>query len=243
MRKPIIGIMMRCEVDSENKPYQYVFDKVRSVIIKSGGEPLLLCPVKVIDYYHSKWTDFPDFSVDEKESMEYWLDMCDGLFLPGGSKFTKYDKYIVNLAIERNIPILGVCLGMQILANYNVDNDIFEINSSINHFQDEDLLYCHSVKIVKDSLLYRILGKDELAVNSFHVRSTNPSVSFKISARADDDIIEAIELSSKDFVLGVQWHPEKMIDYDSDASKIIDSFIEASRNYKLLKKDRLVEYS
>ena len=58
MRKPIIGIMMRCEVDSENKPYQYVFDKVRSVIIKSGGEPLLLCPVKVIDYYHSKWTDF-----------------------------------------------------------------------------------------------------------------------------------------------------------------------------------------
>lgn len=243
MKRPIIGIMLRCDIDNDNKPYQYIFDRVRSSIIKSGGEPLLLCPVKTIDYYPTSWKDFPEFSDEEMESMEYWINKCDGLFLPGGYKFTKYDKYVVDLAIKKDIPILGVCLGMQILANYNKENEIKEIDSSINHLQNEKDLYCHRVKIVKNSLLYKILEKDELEVNSFHKKTIGNNTSFKITATAEDGVIEAIEMPSKNFVLGLQWHPEKMMDYDNDALKIMNTFIDESIKYKESKKNKLVEYS
>lgn len=235
--------MMRCDADQENKPYQYVYDRVRSSIIRCGGEPLLLCPVKDIDYYPTKWPDFPDFNEEEKESIAYWLSMCDGLFLPGGLKFTKYDKYVVELALKKDIPILGVCLGMQILANYNRDNQLSLIDSSIKHLQDEEALYCHKVKIAPNSLLYRIIDKEEIEVNSFHTRMTSSNPSFKTTAYSLDGIIEAIELSSKDFVLGVQWHPEKMLDYDQDAKKIMDSFIKASKKYKKIKETEFIQIS
>lgn len=240
MKKPIIGIMMRCDVDKENRPYQYIYDRVRRSIIQSGGEPLLLCPVKDIDYYPTKWLDFPDFNEEEKESIEYWLSMCDGLFLPGGVKFTKYDKYVVSLAIKKDLPILGVCLGMQILTNYNRDNELLLIESSIKHEQFEDDLYCHKVKIEKDSLLYHIVEKEEIEVNSFHKMTTCSNPSLRTTAYASDGIVEAVELPSKSFVLGVQWHPEKMIGYDQSAIKIMNSFIEASRKYKQIKETKLI---
>lgn len=241
MKKPIIGIMMRCSTDSNHKSNQYVYDRVRRSIVQSGGEPLLLCPVGDVDYYPTGWNEFPEFSEEEKDSIEFWLSMCDGLFLPGGSKFTKYDKYVVNLAIKKNLPILGVCLGMQILANYNRDNELSLIESTINHLQDEQELYCHKVKIEVDSLLYRIVQKSELEVNSFHKRTTTVNSSFKTTAYAADGIIEAIEMPSKDFVIGVQWHPEKMLDYDQDALNIMHSFIEASKHYKKVKESEVVE--
>lgn len=240
MEKPIIGIMMRCSIDSDHKPYQYIYDRVRRSIVQSGGEPLLLCPVGDVDYYPTGWKELPEFSEEEKDSIDFWLSMCDGLFLPGGLKFTKYDKYVVNLAIEKNLPILGVCLGMQILANYNRDNELSLIESTTNHLQDEEDLYCHKVKIESNSLLYRIVQKSELEVNSFHKRTITNNISFKTTAYATDDVIEAIEMPSKDFVLGVQWHPEKMLDYDQDAMKIMYSFIEASRNYKKVKQSEVI---
>lgn len=232
--------MMRCDVDQDNKPYQYVFDRVRSCIIQCGGEPLLLCPVKDIDYYPTKWPDFPDFSDEEKESMDYWLSMCDGLFLPGGLKFTKYDKYVVELALKKDLPIIGVCLGMQILTNYDRDNELSLIESSINHLQNEDDLYCHKVKIEKDSLLYRIVGKEEMEVNSFHTIRTSSNSSLRTVAYSEDGIVEAVEMPKNDFVLGVQWHPEKMTNYDQDARKIMDSFIEASIKYKKIKENEFI---
>ena len=96
MNKPIIGIMMRCASFNERN-VQYVFESVRKSIIKCNGEPLLICPTKLVDYYNTKWEDFPDFSNEEVESIKYWINMCDGLFLPGGDKFTKFDLIISKL--------------------------------------------------------------------------------------------------------------------------------------------------
>jgi putative glutamine amidotransferase len=64
----------------------------------------------------------------------------------------------------------------------------------------------------------------------YHVTYIN---NFIVSAYSPDGLIEAIELPDKDFVLGVQWHPEKMVKYDVYANKIIDGFIEKCKNKEL----------
>ena len=112
MNKPIIGIMMRC-FKIDEKPIQYIFESVRKCIIKCGGEPLLICPPKTIDYYNTNWNEFPEFSNEELESINYWLDMCDGLFLPGGNKFTKFDLVLF---------LSGLCISIILLLLLDLNN-------------------------------------------------------------------------------------------------------------------------
>lgn len=231
MKKPIIGIMMRSDELDDNRSVQYVYDGVRQAIIRSGGEPLLLCPPKDIDYFKTKWHDFSEISDSDSESINYWLNMCDALFLPGGIKYSKYDLFVLDLALKKNMPILGVCLGMQIMSNYKKDFKIEKINSNIVHC-DLEKKYCHKVTIEKNSLLYKILDKTEIKVNSYHKMQAFKNPLFDVVARAEDDVIEALEMREKRFVLGVQWHPEKMIDYDESARKIMNSFIDEARIYK-----------
>ena len=92
--KPIIGILIRSGVNEKDTPLEYIFDSTRRAIIKIGGEPLLLCPPQDIDYYKTKSSEFPELTESEKESINYWLNMLDGLFIPGGDKITKYDYYV-----------------------------------------------------------------------------------------------------------------------------------------------------
>lgn len=240
MKKPIIGIMMRSDKLNDERSIQYIYDTARSSIIKSGGEPLLLCPPKDLDYFKTKWNDFPDFTDSDIESITYWLNMCDGLFLPGGSKYSKYDLLVFDLALKKNMPILGVCLGMQIMSNYKKDFRIEKINSNINH-HELDKKYCHKVKIKKNSLLYKIVEKEEIEVNSYHKMQAFENSLFDVVAISEDKVIESLEMRDKNFVLGVQWHPEKMIDYDCYARKIMDYFINEAILYKKNNKAKLVK--
>lgn len=231
MKKPIIGIMVRSNKLDDDRSIIYIFDSVRSSIIKSGGEPLLLCPPEELDYFKTSWTDFPDITSSEAEGINYWLNMCDGLFLPGGIKYTKFDAYVLDLAIKKNMPILGVCLGMQLMSNYQKEFKIEEIDSDIDHSRS-DLEYCHKISIKKNSLLDKIVSKEELNVNSFHRRQAFDNPLFESISYAPDGVLEAIEMKEKRFVLGVQWHPEAMIGYDQDARKIMEYFIEEAKFYK-----------
>lgn len=232
MNKPIIGIMMRCASFNERN-VQYVFESVRKSIIKCNGEPLLICPTKLVDYYNTKWEDFPDFSNEEVESIKYWINMCDGLFLPGGDKFTKFDLLVLDIAIKKNIPILGVCMGMQLMSCYKKDYDLYRINSTIQHNQkDSKNLYSHKIKIEKQSKLYKIINKDTISVNSFHKMAAKENPLFNISAVAEDGVIEGIEMKDRDFVIGLQWHPERNIDNDEVSKNIITTFINKAIEYK-----------
>ena len=90
--------------------------------------------------------------------------------------------------------------------------------------------YAHAVTIDKNSRLYDLLGKDEMMVNSFHKKQVVENPAYQVVARSSDGVIEALEYPGEVFHVGVQWHPEKMYDYDRDARKIIDAFIlESSR--------------
>lgn len=241
--RPIIGVPLRSEVDSEGKCLEYIYDMVRRAIIKANGEVLPLVPIQDIDYFKTKGNEIPKLTEDEKKRIDFYLDLIQGLFIPGGSKFCEYDRYLLERAIEKNIPVLGVCLGMQLMSCYKEDVILEKIeDSNIEHNVDLSVKYAHKVKIDRNSKLYGILQKDEINVNSFHNYSVTPNEIYKTVARSEDGIIEAIEYPSKTFNMGVQWHVEKMYDYDEDAKKIMDCFIKEASYRKTIITEKVRDY-
>lgn len=145
------------------------------------------------------------------------VNLCDGIILSGGSNFHENDFKLVNYLVSKDIPTLGICLGMQSMAEYfNKGRDI-KVN---NHYSTNK--YVHKVNIKRGSKLYNILNKDEILVNSRH-HTAIPFTNMVISAKSKDNIIEAVELSNLKFFIGVEWHPESI--NDNNSYLIFKSFI------------------
>ena len=189
-------------------------------ILKAGGTPF------IIPSY-----DDPDMIVNT-------LEHLDGIVLTGGADINplfldeepikelhginprrdRQELLLTKLAADRQIPILGICRGIQTMnaafggALYQ-DIHVQMEGTRIKHDQDLERSYAsHTVSIEKDSLLHELFGTDTLAVNSFHhqaVKETAPG--FRVCARATDGVIEAMESTEYKSMLGVQWHPECFI--------------------------------
>ena len=163
--------------------------------------------------------------------------MCDGLFIPGGSKISPYDYFILEEALKRKIPILGVCLGMQLLSNYHKEEFILkEVENKQLHntvwIRDDEAKPVHKVLINRNSKLYKIIGKEEIAVNSFHSKEALKNDNFNTIAFSEDGVIEGIELKNYPFCMGVQWHPELMLDTDINSVKIFEYFMKEALKHK-----------
>ena len=220
--KPIIGIPLRYAFSKNDKAILYMNEYVRRTFQTAGALILAIPPVKDVNYIETRGNMFEELTDDDKKTIEAYLNMCNGIFLPGGVKFTPNDRYLLERAIEKELPILGVCLGMQMMSCYKEDIVIKE-NEEVNHDQgnDETILF-HKVKIDKNSKLYEILGVKEFEVNSLHDRHVTPNSIYKTVGYSTDGLIEAIEYPSKVFNIGVQWHPEISYRFDDNSKKIID---------------------
>ena len=150
--------------------------------------------------------DFENNGDNEFIKTKPLIDLCSGIILQEGSDYYDIDIIITKYLHKNNIPTLGICLGMQTMA-MAFNGNMGDIN---NHKSDK--LYVHSVDINKDSKLYDILKKDKIIVNSRH-KSYIINTDLKVSGQAN--IIEAIEDNAKDFFIGVQWHPETLMDENS----------------------------
>ena len=134
------------------------------------------------------------------------IDLCDGFILQGGSNYYDIDIIITKYLYENNIPTLGICLGMQTMA-MTFNGTMSEIN---NHNRKNK--YVHSINIDKNSKLYNIIKKDKIFVNSRH---NSYIVNTDLDVSATNNIIEAIEDKNKKFFIGIQWHPESIMDENS----------------------------
>lgn len=223
--RKIIGILGVPSYDDENDSTIALYTHYKNAVVSKNCIPFMICPLADIDYWNTPSKEIPDLTEEEKNFYRDIVDLCDGIIIPGGYRWYNFDEFITEYAIEKDIPVFGICMGMQLLATLDNNEDCLKlIESTIEHRQrDKD--YVHSVNIVNDSFLKKIINKDQIKVNSkhrYHVCKVNK---FKISAYSEDGIIEAIELPNKKFVIGVQWHPEKMINYDDAANKLFDRFI------------------
>lgn len=118
-------------------------------------------------------------------------------------------------ALSLNIPILGICRGIQVLnvaAGGTLYQDISHtVPNAILHNQNSHLSnICHPISIKENSKIHNILG-DKYIVNSAHHQAIKDLGNNLIaSSTAPDGIIESIEMEGKNFVVGVQWHPEML---------------------------------
>ena len=221
MKRPIIGIT----IFQEKRPAGYYLslsqDYVTS-IISAGGIPVL------IPFMSTK--DIAGFIKDTG---------INGLLFTGGADLAP-DMYGANpiLAVERieprrdametelfsiamkeNMPILGICRGLQIInvllggsLYQHIDSQVKNANNHHPTGVERDTLF-HSVRLEKDSLLYDIYKKDIINTNSFHhqaIKELSPQL--RATGYSSDGIIEAFEYKDLDehFVIGVQWHPENL---------------------------------
>ena len=228
--KPLIGIVSRSTMNDDSSIY-YTNSKVVRSITLCGGIPILIVPPHNVDYESDRPGAIERLTDENKEDIKSILDRCDGILMPGGSKWYEFDEYICKYALDNDIPLLGICMGMQLLSKRLNNSKIEELdntvlnNTSINHNQ-KGVKYVHSVKIKKDSLLYEILNKEEIEVNSRHNYHIPEELGYLKIAYSPDNIIEAVDYKDNKFTLGVQWHPESMCFYDEDAKKIIEAFID-----------------
>ena len=164
--------------------------------------------------------------------------MCDALLMPGGYKWYEFDEVIYNYALEKNMPILGICAGMQMMCQIDnnkngVEQNTIVLNETVTNHHQREVKYVHKVNIEDDTKLLDIIGQKNIDVNSKHNYHVQNISNMRISAYSEDGLIEAVEYSDKDFVIGVQWHPETMLEYDDFANKLFDEFISEANQYRL----------
>lgn len=240
--RPIIGIT--CDFDWERGIYQLKPGYVEGVY-RSGGVPLLIPPLPC----SRAWDAISD-PVDEL------IGRIHGLLLSGGqdvhsSYFGEQphaaigqvnplrDEMELSLcrhAVQAGLPVFGICRGAQLL-NIALGGDIYQ---DLHSQAGEKGLICHDqpapkwfgfhdVTIIEGSRLHQILGTSKLPTNSFHHQAIRrPAPKLKSVAATADGVIEAVESDSHPFLIGVQWHPECMLD-DLYMLKLFEAFVQAAR--------------
>lgn len=191
-----VGVVLRIE-EIDNTLKHYVRDSLINKLIKYDIE-IICIPI-----------------TNKLDNIYNIINSCDGIIFPGGDDILETDIKIIDYCYKMNVPTLGICLGMQEMSFYN--KGLIRDLNSVSHYNAY-----HDNKINKDSLLYNILKKDRILVNSIH-KSYVSKTGFDISAVSEDNIIEAIEDKNKKFFLGVQWHPERM--EEEESTLLFDYFI------------------
>ncbi len=235
MHQPII--LTTCDTNEE----RYLIRKAYCTAIEAaGGEILLLPPF-------------------QEKTIDTILAHADGLLLTGGDDIhpkhygeeiaphyngeineerDHYEKVLIEHAVARRVPILGICRGMQALNVFfggSLYQDItHEIPNSLPHKTECALgrgHIAHEVTVVPESLLARIVRRDTLPVNSLHHQVVkNVGQGLSVNARATDGLIEGIEHTTYPFLLGVEWHPEEL--RDEPSRDLFAAFTEAARAYR-----------
>src|SRR2546428_6542480 len=157
------------------------------------------------------------------------------------------DLALARAARERGIPTLGICLGVQMMnvaSGGTLIQDIAsEVKTEIDHASEPSDRHRHEVLVEKGTRLGKILGKQELEVNSSHHQAIrNVGQGLRVTAHAPDGVIEGLEDPSHPFYVGVQWHPEDMSG-EGSASALFGAFVEAARTYAQKKRKASTDLS
>jgi putative glutamine amidotransferase len=144
---------------------------------------------------------------------------------------TNFEVQLAHLAVRRGLPVFGICGGAQVL-NVALGGSLYQdipsqIPKAYKHSGASEP--AHSVDIVPGTRLAAVVGTYELRVNSLHHQAVKvPGQGMVVSASARDGVIEAVELPGPPFVIGVQWHPERLFMEDETAQRLFGAFVQVA---------------
>ena len=230
--KPVIGLIPLFDDDKDS---YWMLPGYMKVIEKCGGLPIIL-PL-----------------TEDIGELSQAFNMCDGLLLTGGhdvgpdlynSEATdkcgipcktrdNMEKYLFIRAVEEDKPVLGICRGIQFM-NAALGGTLYqdlptEYDSQTEHHMSPPYnSVAHNVEVLAKTKLADVIGAGIHGVNSYHhqaVKELAPSLTKM--ALSEDGLIEAVGITDKKFILGVQWHPEFSYQSSEDSIRIVQAFIDA----------------
>jgi putative glutamine amidotransferase len=249
-KRPIIGVTTQTLQSIDGIPNGLPQSDVMNqryyiAVAMAGGAPVL---IPLLD--------------DEPEALRGAYEACDGILIPGGVDVDprnfneaphpklgrtdgardRVELQVTRWAVEDRKPLLGLCRGLQVL-NVALGGSLWQdleeqVPDSIKHdyfpnfgFTRDHL--AHEVTLSRGSRLHHLMERESILVNSMHhqgIKTLAPGLS--ACAVAPDGLIEAVELDSDQFALGVQWHPEVFEMTDPHTRHVFRAFIETSANFK-----------
>lgn len=215
----------------------YTLSEYSQAILNAGGAPVIIP------------------AAQDRKSLEAILGSVQGLILSGGpdihprrygeeplaglgevdEALDRMELLAAGLAIEQDLPLLGICRGIQVL-NVALGGTLYQdiasqAPDSICHTPKTDkAVNTHTVRIEVGSRLQKLFGRREIWVNGKHhqaVKELAPGLA--VAARAGDGVVEAVEVQKKRFAVGVQWHPEGTWREDPYSQKLFAAFVRAAK--------------
>lgn len=227
MSKPIIGIVAKHYRQNQNRLETFIRDEVEQAIFDNGGVAIgILPPNEDKILAKDNWQE--QLTTTEKHNFYEQIALCDGIILQGGGYVDEYECFIAKYCYEYDIPILGICAGKHNMVRA-VGGNIGKLDNDSHNKEDK---YVHSIKIDKSSKAYQLIGKEEVEINSRHVRYSLDTGPLTVVATSPDGIDEIVEDASKTFYIGVQFHPESLYKKDENMKNIFVNFIKTCSQYK-----------
>jgi putative glutamine amidotransferase len=219
-RRPTIGITPDLCTPADAAPRYELKVAYADAVIRAGGLPFVLPYSEdptVVDQYLDRVSGVLVTGGAFDISPELYGDTArEGLGALKQSR-TGFEMALMQAALKRNMPVLGICGGMQllnvVLGGTLVQDILREVENARDHEQKHDRSQPHHPVDVKDgTLLAEYLGRGQLMVNSTHHQAVKKAgENVVVSAVSPDGVVEAIEATGHVFAVGVQWHPELML--------------------------------
>ncbi|MEK8127990.1 gamma-glutamyl-gamma-aminobutyrate hydrolase family protein [Paenibacillus filicis] len=235
--KPLIGITSTRVKLHEYSEGVYVHRDYHRAVEASGGLPIVL-------------------PLASPDTFRQLIDLCDGIIFTGGEDVEpaaygeepvpelgttlperdRLELEAIRYVVEADKPLFAICRGVQVL-NVAFGGTLYQdlpsqYAGALEHVQRGAPRgeATHSVNLAEDSYVRQIAGRSQLQVNSLHhqaLRRIGPGLT--VTATSPDGVVEAVEYKDRNFVIGVQWHPESLFDHDEVTQKLFREFVARSR--------------
>lgn len=238
MTHPVVGITLRPQPGGPDRPPRLVQNRAYFDALEAAGAIPLPLPL-----------------LRDADRMRVLYDRCDAVCLPGGpdvepqrygedvrpechvesaGELDDSELLLIRWLVTDDRPTLAICRGIQVL-NVALGGSLWQDVaadgvSATAHRQEPRTTLAHDVQVEPGTLLHRTVGVDRLRVNSLHHQAIRQvGEGLRVSGRAGDGVVEALELPDMRFALGVQWHPEELVAEHETARRLFTALVSAAQ--------------